>query len=148
MAQPVKSNGSDLFFIVLPGVVLQIITDAMYRILQIEDMPSDAYLVKREVRKVLEGCEFMVVDEKEPFLEALTGFRPDVIISDFSIPGFSWSTALELAKEHAPGTPFLIVTGAISEDIRTECLNAGVNAYISKNNIQELGPVLKEFLVK
>jgi CheY-like chemotaxis protein len=122
------------------------IPERMYKILQIEDMPSDAFLVKREVRKVLGECEFMIVDEKEPFIQALLEFRPHVIISDFSIPGFSWSTALNLARQHSPEVPFLIVTGAITESFRTMCLEAGVNAYINKNEIHELGAELKKLL--
>ena len=112
----------------------------MYRILQIEDLPSDAYLVRREVKKVLDACEFQIVDEKAAFLAALLEFKPDLIISDFSIPGFDWHSALRLTLEHAPETPFILVTGSTSEEISAECLKAGATDFISKNSIQKLGP--------
>jgi DNA-binding NarL/FixJ family response regulator len=114
----------------------------MYRILQIEDLPSDAYLVKREIKKVLNPCEFQVVDEKDDFIKALMEFNPHLIVSDMSIPGFSWKTALLLAMEHAPQTPFIVVTGSTSEELRNECMNAGATGFVSKNVIQELGSLV------
>ncbi|MFZ4520715.1 MAG: response regulator [Bacteroidales bacterium] len=112
----------------------------MYRILQIEDLPSDAYLVRREIKKVLDGCEFQIVDEKAAFEKALLEFKPHIIISDFSIPGFDWHSALRLTIEHAPLTPFILVTGSTSGEISEECLKAGATDFISKNDIQKLGP--------
>ncbi|MCX6304774.1 MAG: response regulator [Bacteroidetes bacterium] len=118
----------------------------MYRILQIEDLPSDAYLVSREIKKVLEPCEFQIVEEKETFLKALVEFKPDIIISDFSIPGFDWHSALRLKIQLAPDIPFILVTGSTSEEISNDCLKAGATAFISKNAIHKLGPVILEAL--
>jgi CheY-like chemotaxis protein len=120
----------------------------MYRILQIEDLPSDAYLVKREVKKVLDSCEFQIVEDKEAFLSALMEFKPDIIISDFSIPGFDWRSALMLTLENAPQVPFIVVTGSTSDAIRNECLSAGATGFISKNAIQALGPAILAALKK
>lgn len=114
----------------------------MYRILQIEDLPSDAYLVKREVKKTISPCEFRIVEEKEAFLAALIEFKPDIIISDFSIPGFDWRSALNLTLEKAPHIPFIVVTGSTSEIIRNECMKAGATGFVSKNAIEELGSVI------
>ena len=118
----------------------------MYRILQIEDLPSDAYLVKREVKKVLGSCEFQIVEEKEAFLTSLLEFKPDIIISDFSIPGFDWRSALMLTLENAPQIPFIVVTGSTSDAIRNECLSAGATEFVSKNAIQTLGVVILKVL--
>ena len=114
----------------------------MYRILQIEDLPSDAYLIKREVKKAVGPCEFLVIEEKQAFITALQEFKPDLIISDFSIPGFDWHSALMLTFKYAPQIPFIIVTGSISNEIRKECLEAGATEFISKEAIWELGPAV------
>ena len=114
----------------------------MYKVLQIEDLPSDAYLIKREVKKVLDPCEFLVVEDKEAFLTALMEFKPDIIISDFSIPGFDWLSALNLTKTFSPQTPFIVVTGSTSDAIRNDCILAGAKDFISKNAIQGLGPAI------
>ena len=121
----------------------------MYRILQIEDLPSDAYLVRREVSRVLnDACEFQIVEDREAFETALSEFNPDLIISDFSIPGFDWQTALRLVTEKDLGTPFFVVSGSISEDIRKECIAAGATEFICKDNIAKLGPAVKKALKK
>ena len=114
----------------------------MYRILQLEDLPSDAYLVRREVKKVLDPCEFQLVETKESFLAALLEFKPDLIISDVCIPGFDWHSALQLTILHSPGTPFIVVSGTASEDLGMECINAGAMDYVCKDSIQKLGPVV------
>jgi CheY-like chemotaxis protein len=118
----------------------------MYRVLQIEDLPSDAYLVSREVKKVLDPCEFRVVDDLEAFMEALKNFRPHIIISDYSLPGFNWHTALVLTIEHTPQTPFIVVSGSGTKELKAECFSAGVKAYINKNSIRELGPALLDVM--
>jgi len=118
----------------------------MYKILQIEDLPSDAYLISREVKKVLDPCEFQIVEDKEAFLKALREFEPDIIISDFSIPGFNWQSALLITIEYSPQTPFIMVTGSTSEKIKNECLLAGVTDFISKIDIQKLGPAILKAL--
>ena len=118
----------------------------MYKVLQIEDIPSDAYLVRREVRKAIDPCEFLIVDTKDAFLKALEEFNPDLIISDFSMPGFDWNSALRLAQKIAPGTPFIIVTGSTSEAIGVECLKAGATDFISKDFIEKLAPAVQKIL--
>ena len=69
-------------------------------------------------------------------------FKPDIIISDFSMPGFDWHSALLLTIEYLPQIPFIVVTGSTSEEIRNKCLEAGVTEFISKNAIQNLGPAI------
>ncbi|MDP1622536.1 MAG: response regulator [Bacteroidales bacterium] len=114
----------------------------MYRILQVEDLPSDAYLVRREVIKVLGPCEFQITEDGDNFVQSLVDFMPDLIISDFNVPGFDVFTALNLTKKNAPGTPFIVVTGSTSEELRTECLKAGAIDLICKSEIEKLGPMI------
>ena len=118
----------------------------MYRVLQIEDLPSDAYLVRREVKKVLDSCEFQVVDDEDTFKKVLLEFKPDIILSDFSIPGFDWRNALNFTIEHAPQTPFIVVTGLTSEVIRNQCMTAGATDFVCKNAIRDLGPMILKVL--
>ena len=113
-----------------------------YRILHIEDLPSDAYLVGRELKKVLGLCEIKIVESKETFSSTLKEFKPDIIVSDISLPDFDWLTAFRLTRELSPLTPFIIVTGSMNTDYASECIKAGVLDFISKVNIQKLGPVV------
>ncbi|MFA6147614.1 MAG: response regulator [bacterium] len=112
------------------------------RILIVEDLPSDVDLIEREVRRVLPAGEFLRVETREDFLAALRSFRPDVILSDYKLPRFDGMSALKLALEHAPETPFLLVTNSMNEDTAVACMKAGAWDYIVKNRIKQLGPAV------
>src|SRR5690349_2766789 len=112
------------------------------RILIVEDKAADADLAEYEIRKALMDCEFQVVETRESFLRALETFQPDVILSDYTLPGFDGTKALKLALERAPLTPFIVWTGSISEDVAVDCVKAGANNYILKDNLKRLGPAV------
>jgi two-component system NtrC family sensor kinase len=112
------------------------------RILLLEDIPSDAELIEHEIRRA--GLSFVTqrVDSREDFIRSLMEFRPDVILSDYRIPGFSGIEALELAREYAASTPIIMVTGSLSEETAVECMKAGAWDYINKDRLYHLGPSL------
>ena len=69
------------------------------RVLVLEDVPTDAEIILRELRKV--GIAFVSqrVDTREGFEQALRDFKPDLILSDFSLPAsFDGLTALDAAR--------------------------------------------------
>jgi diguanylate cyclase (GGDEF)-like protein/PAS domain S-box-containing protein len=109
------------------------------RILIVEDVPSDLDLAQREIRKAVNECVVQQVQTRQDFLQALNTFQPDLILSDYQMPGFDGLTALKLAQEHAKLTPFIIWTGAMGEDVAVECMRAGAVNYILKDNIKRLG---------
>ena len=118
------------------------------KILIAEDTPPDAELCEREVRKVLKSCRFQVVDNRQAYLAALSEFQPDIMLSDYSMPGFDGMTALRLAREYSPEMPFIIVTGSVSEDVAAESMKAGAWDYIIKEHIRRLGPAVVNALEK
>ena len=110
------------------------------KVLIVEDSPTDALLTEHEVREVLPASTFLVVETAPDFLAALESFQPDLILSDYTMPQFDGLTALKLALEHAPETPFLIITGSINEETAVNCMKAGAWDYILKERIIRLGP--------
>ena len=86
------------------------------RVLQIEDVESDALLVLRELRRGGFAVTAERVETPEALAAALT--QPwDVVISDYSMPRFSAPLALQQVKEHGRDLPFIIVSGTVGEDI-------------------------------
>jgi DNA-binding NarL/FixJ family response regulator len=69
------------------------------------------------------------------------------VLSDFNMPSFS---GLELAREVArirADLPVVISSGHLSDEQRSELLDAGVRALVHKQNtIDELGPLLRRVL--
>ncbi|HEX2993004.1 MAG TPA: response regulator, partial [Anaerolineales bacterium] len=95
------------------------------RILIVEDNIPDFELAKREISRSLKNCEFKRVQTRREYLKALDAFQPDIILSDYTLPGFNGMKALHLAHEHAPLTPLIIWTGTTREDIAVDCMKAG-----------------------
>jgi PAS domain S-box-containing protein len=113
--------------------------ETTYRILIVEDLPSDAKLAEREINKTLRKCVFKRVDTKEGFLKSLDEFKPDVIVSDYRMPSFDGLTALKLTLKKCPFVPFIVLTGSMNEDTAVECMKAGANDYVIKEHIIRLG---------
>ena len=112
------------------------------RILIVEDSSTDADFATREIRKALTACVFEYVETREAFLTALETFRPDLVVSDYTMPHFDGMTALKLTLERAPLTPVIIWTGSLNEDTAVECMKAGATNYVLKENIKRLGPAV------
>ena len=112
------------------------------RILIVEDFAADVELAKREIRKVAKDCKFQHVETREEYVTALETFQPDLILSDYHLPHFDGMEALRLVMEYSQMTPLIIWTGSLSEDIAVDCMKAGANNYIIKENIKRLGPAV------
>ncbi|MDQ3208180.1 MAG: PAS domain S-box protein, partial [Gemmatimonadota bacterium] len=116
------------------------------RILILEDVPMDAELVEYELERARVPFLSHRVDSREGFLDALDGFKPDLILSDYTLPRFDGMTALSLAKERAPSVPFLIVTGSVNEETAVGCMKAGATDYLLKSNLARIGPAIQAAL--
>jgi PAS domain S-box-containing protein len=118
------------------------------RILFVEDLESDQMLAELEIRK--HGIEFVSkrVDYEELFRKELNEFIPDIIISDFAMPLFDGMSALNIALEIAPQIPFIILTGSMNEEVAVECMKAGADDYILKENLKRLAPAIKAAIIK
>lgn len=116
------------------------------RILLVEDLSTDAALIEREVRKVLPESEFRCVETRSDFLTALESWQPDLILSDYRLPQFDGMSALRLALECVPETPFIIVTGSMNEDTAVECMKTGAWDYVIKEHLRRIGPAVQNAL--
>jgi signal transduction histidine kinase len=107
------------------------------RILQIEDDAGDAELVLRELRRGGLDFEVLRVHDKESFIAALS-HEPDLVLSDFALPQFDGLTALGLLKQRYPDVPFILVSGAIGEDIAVTAMREGASDYLLKDRLSRL----------
>lgn len=112
--------------------------DRQNHILILEDVATDAELFDRELRKANIAFNSQRVDTKESFIEALTEFEPDIVLSDYRLPKFSGLEALQLLKEKEISVPFILITGTLTEEIALLCLKEGVTDYILKSNLMRL----------
>src|SRR6185503_16339016 len=100
------------------------------RVLYLEDNDQDAELVRRRLGDEGIALEVTRVMKRETYLEALDQGQFDLILSDYSMPGFDGGSALVLAKEKCPQTPFVFVSGTIGEEVAIESLKNGAANYV------------------
>ncbi|WP_426671879.1 PAS domain S-box protein [Mucilaginibacter sp. McL0603] len=108
------------------------------KILHIEDIPSDAELIERTLKK--SGIEFekLLVDTKEEYIKALDNFNPDVILSDHSLPAFNSLEALKILRQRGANTPFILITATVSEEFAVSVMKEGASDYVLKDRLQRL----------
>src|SRR5256885_15299427 len=86
------------------------------RVLLIEDSQSDAELAMWRLKQAGYVCTFRCVVNEIEMRAALRAELPNLILSDFSLPGFDGMTALAVARAEAPGVPFIFLSGTIGEE--------------------------------
>jgi PAS domain S-box-containing protein len=116
------------------------------RILLVEDSPEDVTLALRALRGIGRPLESRIVDNEPALRQALEGFHPDVVLSDFSMPGFSGQQALAIVHEFDPELPFIFVSGTIGEELAIEAMQRGASDYVLKDNLRRLQPAVERAL--
>lgn len=107
------------------------------KILHLEDVKSDAEIIASKVRSKFD-FEGQVVKTRNDFENALVQFSPDVILSDHSLPSFNSIEALKIVRERGISIPFILVTGAVSEEFAAMIIQQGADDYILKDRLERL----------
>jgi len=118
----------------------------LLRLLHLEDDPIDAELI---TATLLEGnipCQSRTVDTRQAFVAALKEGWMDLILADYSIPGFDGMTALTLARQHCPDVPFLFVSATIGEELAIDAMHQGATDYVLKQRLGRLVPSVQRAL--
>lgn len=114
----------------------------------LEDSEDDAVLIQRVLRK--DNLSFVAecVDTETEFRNAIDTFQPDVVLSDHGLPGFNSREALKICLKARALTPFILVTGTVSDDYAVACLREGADDYILKSNLTRLPAAIRSALKK
>ena len=115
---------------------------APLRILHLEDNPTDAELVRRNLIEGGLNVEISRVFTPSTYTAALAEGRFDLILSDYTLPGFDGGSALTLARQKCPETPFVFVSGTLGEEAAIQSLKNGATNYVLKDRMARLVPAL------
>ena len=117
-------------------------------ILLLEDSPTDAELIKRQVKKVFPKARFTVADGRKEFEEKIKWTAPQLIISDYNLAeSYTGLEALFYVREHMPHVPFVFVTGFLNDEEKVaDAVLNGAAGYILKDNLRELPNRLREII--
>jgi PAS domain S-box-containing protein len=116
------------------------------KVLLIEDCDDDEYLIIRALKN--EGYEltYARVENARDMSKALNRESWDIVISDYSLPKFNGEEALKLLRKKDKLTPFILVSGAVGEDVAVMMMREGANDYIMKQNLRRLGAAIEREL--
>jgi signal transduction histidine kinase len=116
------------------------------RVLIVEDNERDAALLVRELQRGGYDLTFERVDTPDAMNAALDKQSWDLVMSDYSMPGFSAQAALAVIKERAPDLPFIIISGAVGEEVAVDAMRAGAHDFMPKGRLTRLLPAIKREL--
>jgi two-component system, cell cycle sensor histidine kinase and response regulator CckA len=116
------------------------------RLLLVEDDPVDAELVAATLSEAGLTCTARRVDTRADFVSALHEGGFDLILADYSIPGFDGMSALTLARQEAPAVPFLFVSATIGEELAIDAMHQGATDYVLKQRLGRLVPSVQRAL--
>jgi DNA-binding NtrC family response regulator len=124
------------------------VTERPARILILEDEPWDAERAQSLLTSA--GLDFtcIVVATKALFVEKLDSFHPDVILSDYHLPGFSGEAALAIAQERYPDVPFIIWSGVLGDEAAVGLIKQGATDYVLKDRPARLPSVIGRALAE
>ncbi len=116
------------------------------RMILVEDSAEDAALIARHLAKAKLDCAIHRVQSEPELLAALSAVQPDVVLSDFSLPGFNGMRALEVVMAHSQETPFIFVSGTIGEERAIDAVRGGATDYVLKSNLGRLSSSVERAL--
>jgi signal transduction histidine kinase len=106
----------------------------------VEDSPDDVDLLIARLQAGGMRVAARRVETAVELREALASGRCDIVISDHQLPRFGSLEALRIVRESDPDLPFVIVSGAIGEEVAVELMRSGANDYLMKDRLARLVP--------
>jgi len=116
------------------------------RILHLEDNLRDAELIRRQLETAGFDCIVVRAGDGAEYEIALAGGAFDLVLCDFSVPGYDALLALQRTRALRPDLPFIVISGELSEEQAVECLRAGATDYLLKHRLQRLAPAVERAL--
>jgi two-component system, cell cycle sensor histidine kinase and response regulator CckA len=120
--------------------------DVPLRLLIVEDSVEDTFLIVRRLQQGGFTVTFERVETAVGLREALRAQAWDLVISDYSMPGFTGDAALAVFQQAGLEIPFIVVSGAIGEEVAVQILKAGAHEFVKKDNLARLVPAIRQEL--
>lgn len=112
-------------------------------ILHLEDDLLEAELIRESIRAEGIDCEIHLANDGQTFQNLLASTKPDLVLSDMRVPGFSGHDALGIVRDRCSELPFIFVSGSMGEERAIETLRGGATDYVLKDRLQRLVPAIR-----
>jgi len=117
--------------------------DTTLRVLIVDDAESDTLLMLRELRRGGYEVVFRRVDNTSDVASALDDLLWDVILSDYSMPGFGPLALLDLLRDKNLDIPLIVISGVVGEELAVDVMRAGARDFVLKSNLKRLIPAIQ-----
>jgi len=118
----------------------------LLNVLCLEDALNDAIIMKEILADAGYLVNMDITENEDEYLSLLSKKKYDVILSDYTIPGFNVHLALKQALEFQPDVPFICVSGTINADKAIEFLKEGIVDYVLKDRLTRLPYAVRQAL--
>ncbi len=119
------------------------VTRRPLRVLCVDDCEADVILIMAALERGGYAPVHEQVDHEAALIAALEKQRWDLVISDYTMPRFNGRKALQVVAERDPDLPFILVSGAIGEEVAVEAMKAGAHDYMMKHALARLVPAVQ-----
>jgi PAS domain S-box-containing protein len=119
---------------------------SLLHVLIVDDSEDDTLLVVRALQKENFKLYYQRVENPVEMSKALETRVWDLVLSDYSMPGFNGTEALALCQQKGFDVPFIIVSGRIGEEVAVEMMRAGAHDYVMKDDLGRLLPAVNREL--
>lgn len=121
-------------------------TQGTLRVLNLEDNKNDSELIRAKLESEWSEIEWLHVATRADFIRALEQFKPDIVLSDFQLPGFDGREALQIVREQYPEIPLVMVTGVLADIEAVDLVKQGARDYVMKDHLHRLIAAVKTAL--
>lgn len=118
------------------------------RLLYLEDDPADVELVLEILAREQPGWQITVARDRSSFEAALKANKPDLLITDYSLPDFDGLRAMEAVRSVDPLLPVIVLSGTIGDEKAAEVILNGASDYVLKGNVSNLPTAVQRALAK
>ena len=113
------------------------------KILILDASAADVEKIKQVLINSGIHFEYELVNNKIDFINALTLFKPTLILSENNIPNFNSIQVIEHLKAANILLPYILVTTEINETLLVQIIKLGASGYVLKNNLLRLPIAVK-----
>jgi len=108
------------------------------RILMLEDSALDVSVIIKTLSASSASFEYTIVASGQEYSNKLEQQDFDIILSDYQLPEFDAVKALHIRNQKNSSIPFILVSGAVSDEVAINVLKEGATDYILKDRLQRL----------
>lgn len=105
-------------------------------ILVVDDHDSVRRALSKWLETVFHNCTVLTAATGEDAVTIVHDMQPQVVVTDFGLPGINGAETTRRIKKIAPATQVVILTIHNSKIYRTDAVKAGASAYVLKEDMQ------------